>query len=275
MRQVKPILPVLQQAHPLAQGLVAAWLFFERGGTTLYDLSGNNNKGTLTGFPATPWTIDIHGPALIFDGTNNYVSIPSAFPIVGTGNYTVETWIKRSTTGTNDDIWVTSGTDALSLIVIRITSGNKINLNIRDSGGNELSGGNFLSAGGITDTTRWHHIVCTWDNGADTAKIYINGIIDATATGATTIANVNDNSSKFIGTEAGIVNVFGGTIGKFAVYKEALTAQNVAELYRDPWALFRPARKVIGFVSVVGAPQFTVAVQQVRHSGGMIGRRYV
>src|SRR3990172_4042051 len=93
MRQVKPILPVLQQAHPLARGLVAAWLFFERGGSIVYDLSGNNNYGTLTNFPATPWNTDIYGSTLAFDGSDDNLAISSNASINIT-KFTIEALIK-------------------------------------------------------------------------------------------------------------------------------------------------------------------------------------
>jgi prepilin-type N-terminal cleavage/methylation domain-containing protein len=60
-------------------GLVGYWSFDEGTGTIAYDLSGYGNNGTLNNFNFTAtsgWTTGKIGKALIFDGVNDYVSIP-------------------------------------------------------------------------------------------------------------------------------------------------------------------------------------------------------
>ena len=60
-------------------------------GTVWTDISGNGNNGTLTNAPTYS---SANGGAIVFDGSNDYVSIGSQ-NIIGTGNapYTTEFWL--------------------------------------------------------------------------------------------------------------------------------------------------------------------------------------
>jgi len=75
------------------EGLVADWLFYYGGGDTLYDVSGNNNHGTIKG---AVWKDGRYGWALVFDGTN-YVEVPDSTSISGLlspgSKFTVSFWV--------------------------------------------------------------------------------------------------------------------------------------------------------------------------------------
>ena len=49
MHMKPPIGATLDKSHPLADGLVGAWLMNEGGGLVAHDLSGNGNDGTFGG----------------------------------------------------------------------------------------------------------------------------------------------------------------------------------------------------------------------------------
>ena len=72
---------------PSNLGLVGYWRFNEGTSTTASDASGNRNNGKLTNFPSpvpfsssvnSGWTNGRLGKALSFDGSNDYVNLPSA-----------------------------------------------------------------------------------------------------------------------------------------------------------------------------------------------------
>ena len=65
----------LNMSHPLAKGLVGCWLLNENGGMRAMDLSPYNNHGTLTNF-ANPPPRPFNG--LLFDGSDDYITIPNA-----------------------------------------------------------------------------------------------------------------------------------------------------------------------------------------------------
>ena len=73
-----PLGAQLRRDHPLAAGLVGAWLCNEGSGGTVQDYSGNGNTGTLTNMdPSTDWVPGPDGYCLDFDGSNDYINVPS------------------------------------------------------------------------------------------------------------------------------------------------------------------------------------------------------
>lgn len=60
-------------------GLVGHWKLDETSGTTATDSAGTND-GTLTNFPASPWTEGWYNGGLEFDGANDYIDIAGPVP---------------------------------------------------------------------------------------------------------------------------------------------------------------------------------------------------
>src|SRR5205085_5363225 len=83
---------------PPQLGLVAAYSFSEGSGTTVTDISGDGNKGTLSN--ATWSTTGKFGGALSFNGTNSMLTIADAASLHLTSSMTLETWVNPSATGT-------------------------------------------------------------------------------------------------------------------------------------------------------------------------------
>ncbi|MFZ2521901.1 MAG: PQQ-dependent sugar dehydrogenase [Minisyncoccia bacterium] len=75
-------------------GLVAAYSFNEGFGTSLYDVSGNLNLGTIDG---ATWTLTgKYGNALIFDGSNDWVTVADSNSLDLTNSITIEAWVNPS-----------------------------------------------------------------------------------------------------------------------------------------------------------------------------------
>src|SRR5215469_5696565 len=75
-------------------GLVAAYGFDEGSGTTVTDLSGNGNNGTISG--ATWTTSGKYGGALVFNGTSATVNINNTVSLQMTTGMTLEAWVNPS-----------------------------------------------------------------------------------------------------------------------------------------------------------------------------------
>src|SRR6266446_6399155 len=69
-------LTVPSPASAQTPGLVAAYAFNEGSGTTVADISGNDNNGTIS--EATWTTAGRFGNALVFNGTSARVTVPDA-----------------------------------------------------------------------------------------------------------------------------------------------------------------------------------------------------
>ena len=81
---------------PQPSGLVAAYGFSEGSGTTVADLSGNNNKGTLTS--GVSWsTQGKFGNALVFNGSSGRVDIVDAPSLRLSTAMTLEAWVNPTT----------------------------------------------------------------------------------------------------------------------------------------------------------------------------------
>ena len=88
-------------SHPLAKGLVGLWLMNEGGGNKVYDLSGNENHGTLTNMdPATDWVGGKDGPAIDFDGSDDYVDMGDVDTLEGLNAMSVCLWVNTNKTNT-------------------------------------------------------------------------------------------------------------------------------------------------------------------------------
>lgn len=74
----------------VTDGLVLLWDIADRSsypgsGTTVYDISGNNNHGTL--YNGVSYNVTSNGPVLSFDGVDDYLQ--SASPNLLTNDYTI------------------------------------------------------------------------------------------------------------------------------------------------------------------------------------------
>jgi hypothetical protein len=73
--------------------LVAYWTFDEGSGNIVYDSSGNDNNGTING---AEWDTGKYGPALRFNGQDNYVEVPTSESLEITPNVTRSSHLRKS-----------------------------------------------------------------------------------------------------------------------------------------------------------------------------------
>jgi len=236
MPQLKPFCGIqLNRTHPLARGLVGCWLMNEGGGNKVFDLSGNRNTGTLTNmaFPPTAtsgWNPGKFGSALAFDGTNDYVDCGAVKP---TGSITIAGWFKT-----------TSGSE--HAIISTITTANK---------GYALSVsprlwlyiyGTTTCYKKSTDTTlnngKWRFVAGVYDSSALTLTLYIDGIVAAGTLSGTVPSAIGVGQNATIGYGAAGFNYFNGTIDDLQIWNRALTASEIAWLYREMFPMFEPSR---------------------------------
>src|SRR2546422_959548 len=81
-------LTVPSPASAQTPGLVVAYAFNEGSGTTVADISGNDNNGTISA--ATWTTAGRFGNALVFNGTSARVTVPDAASLQLTTGMTLE-----------------------------------------------------------------------------------------------------------------------------------------------------------------------------------------
>ncbi|MCA8952654.1 MAG: LamG domain-containing protein, partial [Planctomycetes bacterium] len=169
----------LAQAPPL----LAHWQFDETAGVVASDSSANANNGQLVGFAVTSWVAGQFGNALSFDGSSDYVLIPSN-PVVpvydGLGTpFSISFWVKAPA---QSDRRIYSEQQAAPsgggpLFTLGSGSGSdtdKLRVYIRGDTGT-LTPTTATSLGVVFDDS-WHHVVYT--DHAGRSKIYIDGVLD-------------------------------------------------------------------------------------------------
>lgn len=185
------------------------------------DFSQYGNHGTITG--ATQYQRGRRGPALYFDGTDDFVScgVDSSFDI--TANITLEAWAKATVTVdvARSIIGKRGGAEAYGL---RIVATNQVEFDLYNGGVHEQAGGN----NSIT-VNQWHHLVGTYDGA--TQRVYVDATEKATTSFSSDIST--SNLQLGIGSVGGDVSnePFAGYIDEVRIYSRALAAWEIRALY--------------------------------------------
>ncbi|MFQ5600145.1 MAG: LamG-like jellyroll fold domain-containing protein, partial [Candidatus Krumholzibacteriia bacterium] len=115
----------------------------------------------------------LDGNALRFDGVNDYVVVPDAPALRFSGSFTVEAWVRRLSTGTNDAILGKDGSSARNYRM-RIKSTGHVELSWKDTS----RGSRYTTSNTLILDSDWHHIACVHDQAAGEDRIYIDGMLD-------------------------------------------------------------------------------------------------
>jgi hypothetical protein len=132
-------------------------------GTTWFDLSGQNNSGTLTNGP----TFDSANlGSIVFDGVNDYFNMTSNFNIAGVTNYSASFWVNLNSSTTGVDVrffWHGN----FGVLVYKTTS-NQLTFYLRTSVTTIQIVTPFSSFISV-----WTNIAVTYDGSI--MKLYVNG----------------------------------------------------------------------------------------------------
>lgn len=234
---LKPIRGIrLNKSHPLARGLVGYWLLNEGTGNKVFDLSENGNTGTSSG---AIWVPGKHGSAQQYDGDDDYTNCGSKTILNCNGDEITVVASLRQKPGST-----IAGYD---IILARVSSsGHGYRLWTRDSSSFRYYWNIKAPAGGgetyINSTTEissvnFQHVagVC---KASSYFKLYVNGIEEASD--LTLSHGWQDFPPLYIGCMTGIPiqRFFPMDIEYISIYNRALCASEIAQLYREPFAMF-------------------------------------
>ncbi len=146
------------------------------------------------------------GRALAFDGTNDYVSLPTGL----SGSYTKEVWINPASFTGFPNILSGTGT-AIFLNAGRLAAGHS-------------SGGftQILDAATLTAGT-WVHVAVTYDAGTGTMRLYKNGVLTQTATSVPTYTEPLLEIGRYSG-----ANNFNGSIDEVRLWNTVRTGAEIS-----------------------------------------------
>lgn len=198
-------------------------------GTTWTDLSGNGNSGTLTNGP----TFDSgNGGSLVFDGVDDYISVPRTNLLTGTiTQITVLHWVRlaqlNKTWNLISSIWNDNGSTNNKFMFHFGIQNPKLNLYVSSSGQN-------FSLVAQEETSfpvnTWNMVGFTINCGINVVNIYRN--FSVVASGSYNFASIPNVTQNFI--IANKVNTlsngtFNGNIVNSLIYNRALTAAEIQQ----------------------------------------------
>jgi len=198
-------------------GLVAAYALNEGAGTTVADISGNGNTGTING--ATWTTSGKFGNALVFNGTGAQVTIPNATSLRLTG-MTLEAWVYPTATPTGWRAVIDKNVDGYYLMA-STDVGNRPSVGGTWVGGNQNTIGPSVLAANV-----WTHLAATFDGA--TVRLFVNGV--QVASQAQTTALTNTTGTLQLGGDSYPNEFFAGRIDEVRIYNRAL---GTAEIQND------------------------------------------
>jgi len=203
---------------------ISAWYKLDNNAN---DFSGNNYNGTIHG--ATPTSDRFGNPnsALYFNGTSNYIDLPSDFDY---SQRTLSLWLKASVFPTSTSIIYTSDHGGLQYGATTILANQNSGVNeiVHIIGTNGYHYQNVL-------TNTWYHLAIVVN--LNYIKYYINGSpLDSVPRGNLG-SSVSGHNTALIGTSRNFDRYFNGAVDDIQIYNCALSNLEINALYNCNAAL--------------------------------------
>jgi len=207
--------PVNITASNASPGLVASYSFDEAAGTTLTDVSGHGNNGTIAN---GAWsTSGKFGSALSFNGTNSIVTVPDSNLLDLTSGMTLEAWVRPAANG---GVWRT--------VLFKEQTGKTTYDLYGNTGTDTPEAGVWIGSertvkGTALPLNAWSHLAATYDGAA--LKIYVNGALAGTLAQT---GNITTSTGPLkIGGNTIYPEWFSGLIDEVRIYNRALTQAEI------------------------------------------------
>ena len=206
--------------------LLAHWALDETESDIGYDSAGSNH-GNLNGDPIWQPADGMYDGALQFDGIDDYMSTPFILN-PAKGSLSVFAWIYGGAPGqaiisqrnTSSGRTVIPGSTWLG---INPTDGRLM------TGFSDMYFGVLVSETAVTDD-QWHHVGFVYEFDSFHRLLYVDGIL--VAEDATVVSGVPSDGGLYVGASQDLDTgtFFSGFIDDVRIYKQALTAEEIAVL---------------------------------------------
>ena len=206
--------------------LISAYPFEEGNGSTILDLSGNENNGSLAG-GAIRNPNGNTGEAIEFNGSDSSINL-GAIDIT-TPSMSIALWFKADDFGTSDARLISKANGTASsahywMISTISQSGQKklrFRLKTNNGGTSTLLGSSTITAGA------WTHVTATYDG--VNMKLFQNGI-EVGSLAKTGAISTSPSVNAWIGANPGNSRHFDGLIDDVRIYGEAVDAVTIQEI---------------------------------------------
>lgn len=230
--QLKPTRGTFYIKENWRRNLIALWLFNEGSDSQVFDLSGNSNhEGTLGG--TAHFVAGKFGPAIEFDGDSDYISLQNIASL-NPGYITVSAWANFDTP-TEDSyevIYARKCSNQGTVLLQRTSTGGpgagKIYFQVKLAASNNTP---RIAESDSAATSAWHHYVGTYDG--DKVKLYVDGVLQATTDDTDGVIDSASYNTQYIGVHTNGTSWLDGQIDHMIIWDWALTASEIALLYRE------------------------------------------
>lgn len=202
--------------------------------TVIKDLSRTNYNFSISS--GITFNSD-NGGSIEYNGVNGYVRFPSTTAPnfdIGTDDYTWSGWLKfGGQTGQYRQIWYNSasgGVEGFGIYLLSVTN------NIRTEVYGTTGGRQEINTVSVTNyLNEWHYWSFVLEQSSLTIKIYVDGVLISTGTALNSWGSIVKRSSQFptLGSYAGSIFWYNGSMGAIQIYKKALTQDEVIKNYNS------------------------------------------
>lgn len=221
----------LNFGHPLAQGLVGAWLLNEGGGKKLIDIARKNNGSLLGGYN---W----NGDKIFFGGVDGYIDLDKTITFTNQFSITLVYGITTLTGATIDSNMPIGGNDTINYVQSQVTANDwRVVIN-----------------GTLTDFS-WtkpvyligEYVLTITRNKSNITTAYINSIPSDTGG----VSKAGNFLIDYIGKGYNNTNyTWYGNIKRCYIHNRSLQPSEIQSLYEAPYQMVQPIRR--RFISVGG-----------------------
>ncbi|MEM1353906.1 MAG: LamG-like jellyroll fold domain-containing protein [Planctomycetota bacterium] len=187
------------------------------------DTTGNGNTATPTNFAAMDFVVGPDGDddsALVFDGTNDYLTAPHILDPATAGSFSAACWVRSDQVAAGKMMLKqTNGTGGTGRTWIGIRTTGQFYTHL---------GGVVLQGTTIVTVDTWYHCAVTFDG--TTLRLFVNGQLEASSTPT---MDACPNGVMHIGLHEDLSppRYFDGALADVIIWPTALTDTQVQDLY--------------------------------------------
>ncbi len=222
---------VLNVNATLSNGLILHYDFESIAESSVTDVSGNKNNGTLSGSPVieTGFT----GKGATFTNATDYLTMPQGI-VNSLTNYSVSARVKLKSLNNWARIFDFGSGQNYNMFLTPNSGSNNLRFAIKNGWGEEVT-----DAGSAIITNEWMHVAVTfaWDSNTKkgVSRIYVNGLL----LGVNTEVTINPSmlpltTQNYIAKSQYPDPALNGTVDDFRIYNRALSDAEILDMNGYP-----------------------------------------
>jgi hypothetical protein len=197
---------------------------YPRSGSTISDLSSNNNDGIFGSGSASPTYNSSNGGNLFFDGGDDHINIGTATQVginTVSNSFSYSVWFK--TNGSTEYYLLDNYDGSPEDISLRLDNAQlEVYLNSAGGGINVPRFGNYILG-------QWNYAVYVWNGSTKTITCYLNNANVGSLSNTSMTGSFESGSTLQIGRRPAGGGQFPGNIGAVHMYNRALSAAEVQQ----------------------------------------------